>query len=133
MLQAVIEKVNADDQFWNVLVNESVAQSGPFDGGCLICAKALQLAVEGAELIRISSDANGGQTEHYGIILNGSIYDMAGIADTEEEWITRFRNSEGIRDRVLSFSTGYDSESLIPDDAKASKKISQIFLRYIVR
>jgi hypothetical protein len=130
MLQAAIEETYNDEQFWRVLLEESIAQSGPFDGGCLICAKAIKLAVVDAELVRIVSDLNGGQTEHYGIRLENSIYDMDGMATSESAWVSRFQYNESLNDRVLGFATGYDEKSLIPDDAHASKKISQIFLKY---
>jgi hypothetical protein len=132
MLKSAIGKTFNDDQFWAVLLNESVAQSGPFDGGCLICAKAIQLAVDDAELVRIVSDLNGGQTEHYGIRLDDSIYDMDGIASSEAAWVSRFQDNESRTDRVLGFAAGYDEESLIPDDPCASKQISQILFKYLV-
>lgn len=129
MIQEAIEETFKDDRFWNILVNESVAQSGPFDGGCLICAKAMQLAIEGAELVRITSELDGGQTEHYGIRIDNIIYDMDGMAESEREWVSRFQKNESINNRILGFSLGYDESSPIPDDPYASKKISQILAK----
>jgi hypothetical protein len=131
MLTQAIESTCKDESFWRVLVDESVAQSGPFDGGCLICAKALMLTVTDAELVRITSPLNGGQTEHYGVRVNGSIYDFDGIAHTEDKWIDRFRAVELVYDRDLDFGVGFDAKTGTPDDPEASKKISQIILKYM--
>ena len=129
MIQLAIEKTYLNDNFWDILVNKSNAQSGPFDGGCLICAKAMQLAIDNAELIRIVSTLNGGQTEHYGIRHDGFIFDMDGLANNIQEWIERFQKKDDIFDRELTFSTGYDANSDIPDDAWAVKEIFKIFLQ----
>ena len=132
MIHQAIKSTISDNSFWEILATKSIAQAGPFDGGCLICAKALQLSLEGAELVRITSTANEEQTEHYGIRLDGVIYDMAGMAETEAEWLEGFKASEGVRDRELLFSTGYDSASDIPDDPWASKEISKIITKHLV-
>jgi len=127
VIQQAIEKTYSDEKFWEILVNKSSAKSGPFDGGCLICAKAMQLAIDDADLVRITSTLNGGQTEHYGIRHEGVIFDMDGRANNEHEWIEHFQKNEGVFDRELNFSTGYDSATDTPDDAWAVKEISKLF------
>jgi hypothetical protein len=131
-IKAAIDKTYKNDQFWDVLMTESEAQSGPFEGGSLICAKALLIAVEGADLVRITSELNGGQAEHYGVRLNNSIYDMGGMHKSESEWISIFKKIHCIADRVLGFAVGYDECSRIPDDPYASKKISQIIAKHFI-
>lgn len=127
-LRQAIPEAMESDAFWKILIDESYAQSGPFDGGCLICAKAMALAVIGSDLVRITSKANGGQTEHYGIRCEGRIFDMAGECTGQHEWIDRFKKAEMITDRELGFAVGFDPMTDTPDDPRASKRISQILL-----
>ena len=54
---------------------------------------------------------------------------MDGLTNNEHEWIERFQKNEGIFDRELSFSTGYDENSDIPDDAWAAKEMGKLFLK----
>lgn len=130
MIQHAIEKTYQDEAFWSTLTEKSTAQSGPFDGGCLICAKALIHAFGGGELVRIASELNGGQTEHYGARINGIIYDFDGPANTPTEWIARFVSQEQINDRTCSFDKGYDAETETPDDPVAVKAISRLLMKH---
>jgi N12 class adenine-specific DNA methylase len=107
------------------ILMESEAQSGPFDGGCLICAKALQMVLGRGTLARIISTANDGQTEHYGLEADGGVYDAGGFHASHEKWIATFKEQEKITDRALSFDRGYDETSEIPDDPKAVKELSR--------
>jgi hypothetical protein len=131
MLISAIKKTYKDEKFWSILLDESTAQSGPFDGGCLICARALILACPSAELVRITSPCNGGQTEHYGVRLEGLIYDFDGLASSHTEWIDRFKKVELVNDRELGFATGYDPDTPTPDDVRASEQISQLIVNYM--
>ena len=121
----VISRAFRTNAVMDVLTNQSVAQSGPFDGGCLIVAKALQLIV-GGNLVRIASDINDGQTEHYGLRVGGVIYDADGAYRSSDEWISHFAEIENIKDRTLSFAEGYDGSSEIPDDPKAAKTLASV-------
>lgn len=131
MLCRAIKRTYEDDMFWDILVDQSTARSGPFDGGCLICAKAMMLCVDGVELVRITSTLSGGQTEHYGVSYKEKIYDFAGVAHSPAKWLERFRREENIYDRELGFAVGFDLNSEIPDDVRAAKLISQIITKYL--
>jgi len=132
VLNLAIKQTYKDDEFWQILLNESNAQSGPFDGGCLICAKAIMNAADGSELVRIVSPLNGGQTEHYGVRLSGKVYDFDGIAHSSQQWIDRFQSNESITDRELSFAVGYDSTTQTPDDPRAVRLISKTIMRKMI-
>lgn len=123
-LGTVVRSLFKTDKVMDVLL-DSEAQSGPFDGGCLICAKGLIQAVGRGKLVRIVSNSNGGQTEHYGAEIDGLIYDADGSAPTPAAWIERFAAEERIKDRVLDFDRGYDDESEIPDDPRAVKDLAK--------
>lgn len=124
---AIIKTYN-DDRFWTILLDQSSAQSGPFDGGCLICAKAMMLAFGGGNLGRITSP--DGKTQHYGVELNGAIYDFDGRAKTSQEWIDRFMENESISEENWRYSYGIDSTSIIPDDPKSSKLIADLLTNH---
>lgn len=128
MLDVVLKELYDSSEFWAVLLGESSAQSGPFDGACLICAKAILLAEQDAKLVRIVSDYNNGQTEHYGARLGGDIYDFGGRHVSPEKWVETFSNSENLGNCTLSVVEGFDSRSDIPDDPRASKRIASMIL-----
>lgn len=98
--------------FHEVLLN-SKAQSGPFDGGCLICAKAILSAIGHGELIRVVSKKN--DVEHYGALIDGVIYDMSGSFDSRDSWINYLRDHL-LLDKVIWTDIGLVG-SEIPDDA----------------
>ena len=83
------------------------------------------------ELVRITSAANNGQTEHYGLRINDDIFDFDGHADDSQSWIKRFKINESISNRDLYFDEGLDNESEIPDDARAVKAISKILSSFL--
>jgi len=125
-LTKAIASTKLSNDLYTVLDSDDVRAECPFTGGCLVSAKAIIIANGEGSLVRIISDANGGQTEHYGALINGSIFDFDGPADTAEKWIERFRTQERINDRELSYAEGFDSESEIPDSAAASKAIAKL-------
>lgn len=125
-IAASIRRAAKDNAVWKIL-DQSV-RSGPFDGGCLICAKAIRLAF-GGELVRVVSDANGGQTEHYGTKIDGVIYDFAGPHASEGEWIDGFSRRERMPAARLHVERGHDSASDIPEDPRAEKDIAKILSR----
>lgn len=127
---AIIETYE-DESFWQILVNESKAESGPFDGGCLICANALQMAIPNAQIARIVSGTKGDRTQHFGIFVDNHFFDFDGSALTAKEWIDRFSSNEGINDDSLFVLIGEDPNSSAPVDLGASKEISRIIQRYL--
>lgn len=129
-IESAIKRVSLSDDFWDVLLDGSTATSGPFDGGCLICAKGIILAF-GGELVRITSPLNGGQTEHYGALIDHVIYDFDGPSDSSEGWIERLKNNEQVFDRELRFVFGYDEETATPDDPVAAKRVSMLLLNCV--
>jgi hypothetical protein len=98
---------------------DSQAQSGPFDGGCLIFAKAIIFSF-GGELVRIESF----QTEHYGVMKDQVFYDADGSFNTPEAWISNFIKQEGPFDRKLTFAKGLGDPGDISSDDKASKLLA---------
>ena len=130
MLDTAIRLMCEDLTVWDELLNQSEARSGPFDGGCLICAKALIHALGSGHLVRIVSAPNQ-QTEHYGAIINGTIFDFDGGAHSSEEWMKRFTANEYVHDRVLSVQHRFDSTANIPDDPKSVKRISRLLCSYM--
>lgn len=117
-LRALLRRAMRD----NELV-ASMGDVGPFDGGCLIAARALILAAGRGELVRIDGRAG---PDHYGARIDGNIVDMGGVYTSPDRWIAAFRNQEWavIGSRELSFSTGW-RESEIPDDPERATTLAQ--------
>lgn len=131
IISNAIDKTNSEDAFWASLVDESGASIGPVDGGCLIYATAILDAVGSGDLVRIASDTNGGQTEHYGARIDGVIYDFDGPAHTPELWIERFKTNELIRDRQCFLAEGFDGNTDTPNNRAAVKAISRFLAKII--
>jgi hypothetical protein len=125
-LTKAIRHVYRKPDLWTVLVDESRVASGPFDGGCLICARAIIMAAGQGELVRITSDLNGGQTEHYGARIGEFIVDFSGTYSTPESWIASFAALENVRDRALSYAPGYDDSAQIIEDPVAAQKVGDL-------
>jgi GNAT superfamily N-acetyltransferase len=125
-LATAIRRTYKDDAFWELMVNGSKAESGPFDGGCLVAARALIEAFGEGDLVRMVSPLNGGQTEHYGVRIGKTICDFSGPFDTPKAWIDHFVREESVRDRALSFAEGFDPQADIVDDPQTSSKVAAI-------
>jgi hypothetical protein len=119
-----------DERLWKILIEESTAQSGPFDGACLICAKAIIRAVGHGSLVRQISELNGHQTEHYGAKIGDRIYDFSGGYASPAEWIEAIHRLENITDRTLSFAEGYDDRADTADDPQAEKAVAAILVEH---
>jgi hypothetical protein len=121
------------NEVMDVLLNSNAA-SGPFDGGCLIFAKALQFAFDTGVIVRMESDVYGKkQAEHYGLALaDGTILDADGPASGPEEWVRRFTRNE-ILDRPVVVVPGIMTDSDIPDDQHAAKELAKIIRRLLGR
>lgn len=122
-LDFAIKETYANDEFWKVILDSS-ALSGPFDGGCLICAKAIMAAAGRGEIVRIVSNLNDGQTEHYGVRICSEIFDFGGRHESPEAWIKWLAEEEGITDRTLSFAEGMGTELCILSDCTAENAIA---------
>lgn len=116
--------------FWHTLVDQSKVQAGPFDGGCLICAQAIIKAVGRGVLVRITSPLNDGQTEHYGALIDGMIFDFDGPAKSSNKWIERFRKNEMIYDRKLFFAKGLDLTTETPWELSTSLAIAELIIKF---
>ena len=123
---AQLRRLFKSDAAYDLLVNESVAQAGPYDGACLICARAIIDAANGGDLVRIVSDVRGGQTEHYGARIDGVIHDAEGAYRTPGQWFRQLARLERIFDRIFSLAVGSDSTSSIPDDPAAQAKLARL-------
>jgi GNAT superfamily N-acetyltransferase len=130
-IATAIRRTYKDDSFWDLMVNRSKAQSGPFDGGCLVVAQALVEAFPGAELVRMVSPLNGGQTEHYGARIGKYLCDFYGPFDTPKAWIDNFVREESIRDRALSFAEGSNPQAEIVDDPETSSKVAALLKEHM--
>lgn len=116
--------------FWSELIENSRAQAGPFDGGCLVCANAIIEAMGNGEIVRLcSSQRNTIQTEHYGACINGVIYDFNGAYTSSDEWITVFSRLEMTGHRSLHYAQGEDVLSDIPNDPHAVERIQRLIVQ----
>lgn len=131
-MHQAIRRAYKDEKLWEILVNGSRAQSGPFDGACLVCAKAIVNAAGQGDIVRMTSPLNGGQTEHYGARVNGLIYDFYGSNQNPQEWIDRFAKEEKINDRWMCFADGLDPNSDIVSDDEASKRVADLIKWHLV-
>jgi hypothetical protein len=102
------------DAVMNLLVNSHVA-SGPFDGGCLVVARAIIEFVGEGNIVRMVSNINHGQTEHYGALVRNRIYDADGMHVTWQMWTQHFAEVEHVHDRQLGYAEGIDPLSSIMD------------------
>ena len=127
-LSAFIRAAFSSNEILAVLLDDSTAQSGPFDGGCLIVAKALLLLTGKGTLIRIVRHEPHTQTEHYGIEIDGHIYDASGKHQNATAWINTFASRELIAPPLLFFAYGYDEASDIPDDPRAIKELTSLLV-----
>jgi hypothetical protein len=125
-----VRRVLRSNEVSRILMDESEARSGPFDGGCLIVAKALQRHFGKGELVRLVSDANGGQTEHYGLQVGEVIFDAAGEHSSPEKWAANFKKQENFT-RPLIVESGFDESSEIPDDPHATKLVTSELDRHV--
>lgn len=126
-----VEDLKHNDDIMNSLLNSN-ARSGPFDGGCLVFAKALQLALDTGIVVRMESNVNGtAQAEHYGLMLDdGTILDADGPASGPGEWIRRFSRNEML-DVPLVVVPGVKADADAPDDPRAVKELAQIMRRLL--
>lgn len=126
-----IRQVYKNSGLWRILLDESEAQAGPFDGACLICAKAIIRATGCGKLVRLTSDLH--PAEHYGALIEGAIFDFDGRHGSPKTWIRRFAEKESVRDRVLGYAEGFDEGTEIPDDPQAEKKIANLLSLAILK
>lgn len=99
-----------------------VASAGPFDGGCVTVAMALQRKFGGE--ICVLERANG-LADHAVVKVGSSFYDFDGRAETEKEIIARFNeneNAETIRARPITEGDLTDAVR----DVAAAVKISRL-------
>ncbi len=122
----VIATSYRDDVFWRMLLDQFVG-AGPFDGACLVCAKALILWADQGTLVRLL-DAKTRVTHHYGVRLGrgGVLFDWLGAHRSGAIWIRRFAKAENIK-ASLAFAEGYDGNSDIPEDVWAERALARYF------
>lgn len=124
-----------EEELWNILVEESTPQAGPFDGGCLICADAIISAMGEGGLVRIESNVRGEpQTEHYGATIKGYVYDFNGLHDGPDEWVESFRKeAPHLKNIALRINFKHDNESEIVRDTAASQKIGKLLREEVAK
>jgi hypothetical protein len=129
-LDLAIRRTAHSEEFCDLLMNRSQAEAGPFDGGCLIAARALIQAFGdapgSAQLVCMVSPLNGGQVEHFGAQIGHWIADFNGTFLTPKDWIDRFAAEEHIDARLLSFHAGEPADHGIVDDPQASAQAAEI-------
>ena len=118
-----IRSATKTDAFYDVLVNQSVAKSGPFDGGCLIVAEAFMQVWPDAKLVRIVSADDC--TQHYGVKRNDRWIDASGAYLSFHEWACVFAEAEGL-DGDLERKEGHDPACPAPSDSDASAKLASM-------
>ena len=123
----VIERAKLESEFWTLL-DKSKAQGGPFDGGCLICAKALLSFIGRGHIVRIWNEGKG-DTEHYGLWVDTKIYDFDGVYGSSQEWLRHFAREEKVPYRMLSLFTGVDNRADIVSDEDAEARLVELLHR----
>jgi hypothetical protein len=121
-LEDLIKTLLLEDSLWEILA-VSKAESGVFDGGCLIFAQALQF-IFGGEVVRLVRTT--GVTEHYGLKLKEGIYDGYGLHKTAQDWIFNYKKEEYLPTRDYMVKLGVDTDSEIIQDIKASREIAEL-------
>jgi hypothetical protein len=125
-LETAIKNIIKEDKVWDLLIEESTPRSGPFDGGCLICADAIIEAAGVGSVVKIDN-LNTGNTEHYGAYVNGEILDFNGSFENVNDWMDSFRKETvHLKDTPLDVSFGHDQMSEIVRDTNASNKIAEL-------
>jgi len=126
-LPKALRRVFRGQSLWRALAAVGTQGCGPFDGGCLISAKAMIAAVGHGDLVRIVRDD---QTQHYGARIAGAYFDFDGPADTAEQWIQRFAKNEHLEVTGLGFAEGEGQEhGEIPDEPAISTAIAALLLK----
>jgi hypothetical protein len=111
-----------NESFPEVLMHSS-AQAGPLNGGCLILAEGLKHGLGEGEIVRLTSEAN--DAEHYGLLVDGWIYDGHGAHATLDLWARTITRNERIT-RKLSVGYGVAKSAEIPTDPEASARIAAL-------
>lgn len=106
---------------------DSHIESGPFDGGCLIVARAIIKFVGKGKIVRIISNANHDQTQHYGALINNRIYDADGEHANWQSWIKYFSTVELVQNQQLGYAMGVDPHSSIPDSEELADQLAAMF------
>jgi hypothetical protein len=107
---------------------------GPTDGGCLVVAKALQMALDGGTIVRIVSthDDESELTEHYGLeIGSGKIIDGDGVFPDAHSWLNAFSVETRILPTKLRIERGVSDspEDDTYDDPTTVKNLTKILQR----
>ena len=116
--QTRIETIH--DRFYNEIV--SSINCGPFDGGCVVVANALQSVIGGSVVVLTRYN---GRADHAAVELNGLLYDFDGPLPPND-FLDRFNSSE------LAETTGYRAiqDGDLPNtarDAGLSDRLSFLF------
>lgn len=129
-MSADIRRAFRANDTMDVLVNQSFVQSGPFDGGCLIVAKALYHLFPEGELVHIANEF--GEAEHYGLRMpDGSVIDAAGVHPSETSWIQYMEQEELMKHCcVVQRGIGKDI-GLEIDDPAAVKSLIPILRKHL--
>ena len=90
-LDNAMNEDDASDKVYELLLDNIGA--GPFDGGCVVVAQALQL-IHGGELMALVR--NDGTADHAVVQKGNTMYDFDGPG-TQEEVVSRFEKNEGTR------------------------------------
>jgi len=89
------------NKIYNLLVNAT--DSGPFDGGCVVFAQALQQKYGGEIVVLIADTPYGKRADHAALMLNnGQMMDADGV-DTPERLIKRFTKNENLLYPIIGY------------------------------
>ena len=103
------------NKIYNLLINATDA--GPFDGGCVIFAQALQIKF-GGDIVVLT---NKHSADHAVLSLNGKLIDADGPAEPKE-FIRRFEQNELVK--ITGIRPIQDND--LPDAPRNSELATQI-------
>jgi hypothetical protein len=116
-------------------------KNGPFDGDCLMAAKAI-MEVWGGNLVRIDWDTDSDPevyTLHYGVEIGGKFLDFAGVFKSAQAWIKNFRKMEEMLnpEKILVVRPGLqpdwdELDDRLPNDPEAIAGVADLIRKYEV-
>lgn len=112
-----IKKAFRQDDVMGILLN-SPLQSGPFDGGCLVVAKALCSLFPEFKLVVLVRRAEGKTRilDHYAAMCpDGGLIDADGYASSPANFIKRFIKNEHLKHAHTSYVVEPGFPNLSPD------------------
>lgn len=115
----LLQRAQRDHRIASILGSGGL-NCGPFDGGCLIVARALIKAAGRGQLARLDSQHG---PEHFGAFIDGRFMDLSGAYESGNAWAAAIARQELIGDRLLVVRLGF-AQSEFPDPPAVSNEIA---------